>query len=63
LILVCIDLWMHYQHHKKKKQARQPLYTLDEARAILFKEALEFDNRVDGTSTEWQGYRSTVFNR
>lgn len=48
LILVVIDLWMHYQHHKKRKQAleSQKLYTLDEARIELFPEALEHGNKL-----------------
>jgi hypothetical protein len=36
-----MELFQHWTHHRKKKRTREvPKYTLDEARLILFSEAL-----------------------
>lgn len=48
LILVVIDLWMHYQHHKRRKAAlaSQKLYTLDEAKVALFETVALADPQI-----------------
>jgi hypothetical protein len=40
-----MELFQHWSHHRKKKHNRdEPRYTLDEARVILFEEALNAGN-------------------
>lgn len=48
LILVVIDLWMHYQHHKRRKAdlETEKLYTLDEAKVALFETVALADPEV-----------------
>lgn len=39
-----MEVGQHWSHHKKAKRKRaEPTYTLDEARVLLFQEALEHD--------------------
>jgi hypothetical protein len=40
-----MELISHWSHHRKQKRKRgEPTYTLDEARVILFEEALNVGN-------------------
>lgn len=40
IIMVIADLYQHWTHHRRIKKNIQPVYTLDQARVILFAEAL-----------------------
>ncbi len=43
-----MELFSHWSHHRKNKRKRgEPTYTLDEARVILFAEALNVNNVHD----------------
>lgn len=42
VIIFLMEVWQHYSHHRKQKRKRsEPTYTLDEARLLLFDEAVE----------------------
>lgn len=42
-----MELFQHWSHHRKKRKGRiEPRYTLDEARVILFQEALQHAGQV-----------------
>lgn len=43
-----MELVQHWSHHKRNKRKRgEPTYTLDEARVLLFEEALNVGNVHD----------------
>lgn len=45
VLMVTFDVFSHYRDHRKRKNKRaaSKVYTLDEARVILFNEALKHD--------------------
>jgi hypothetical protein len=51
MILVIIDLYQHWTHHRRGKKNREPLYTLDQAKAVLYDKAV-----ADGIIT----YQETI---
>ncbi|MFY3742239.1 MAG: hypothetical protein HMLIMOIP_002703 [Candidatus Nitrosomirales archaeon] len=49
LAIFFMEVWQHWQHHKKNKERRgEKLYTLDEARIVLFNEVADANRLYNG---------------
>lgn len=40
IVMVAVDLYQHWTHHRRNKKRRVQLYTIDEAKAVLFDQAV-----------------------